>query len=345
MADRKLSVKEIVKDLESGATDADLRKKYRLSEDALRKVFAKLLTAGSITEFEMANRFPEMDEQAPPEYEVQAPEPEPPRDKKISAKDVAAAIRSGMTDSELMKKYGISQAVLQKWKKALSERAAKTAQKEIRPKPRPAAQPPAEPPKAAAPETPSPEPAKKTPGPPPRSFKCPNCSNEYIGEVDECPHCGIILAKLRRGPLSSYEPPEEETPVEQPRKKSGLLFAAVGLAALVLLGGGGFFAWEHFTAERNPIAPAPEEICEAFQFYSSTLKTLESGRRTGATTPQDLKALYALFEREVQKHAGKLDADEIRRILKEAANAQKAAVDGKTGKMQQALNNIENRCR
>lgn len=46
MATRRISVKELVRDIRRGITDSDLISKYHLSSDQLRNVFKKLIDAG-----------------------------------------------------------------------------------------------------------------------------------------------------------------------------------------------------------------------------------------------------------------------------------------------------------
>jgi len=54
---RKISAKEMVADLRSGMDDAQLRQKYRLSQEAFESVCNKLINARAIDESEIRNRF------------------------------------------------------------------------------------------------------------------------------------------------------------------------------------------------------------------------------------------------------------------------------------------------
>jgi len=58
MDKRKITARDMVKDLRAGADDQTLMKKYKLSAQALQSVFGKLLRAGVITEAELDERIP-----------------------------------------------------------------------------------------------------------------------------------------------------------------------------------------------------------------------------------------------------------------------------------------------
>ncbi len=58
MEKRKLTARDILKDIRSGADDAALMKKYHLSAQGLQSVFSKLVKAAVVTEQELDERVP-----------------------------------------------------------------------------------------------------------------------------------------------------------------------------------------------------------------------------------------------------------------------------------------------
>jgi len=58
MATRRISVKELVRDIRSGITDSELISKYHLSSDQLRNVFKKLIDAGVLKQSDLNARTP-----------------------------------------------------------------------------------------------------------------------------------------------------------------------------------------------------------------------------------------------------------------------------------------------
>jgi hypothetical protein len=53
---RKISAKQIVADIRSGMNEPEIKKRYELSDDALKKVFSRLTAAGLLTEDEIPRR-------------------------------------------------------------------------------------------------------------------------------------------------------------------------------------------------------------------------------------------------------------------------------------------------
>jgi hypothetical protein len=58
MEKRKITAREILKDIRAGLSDQDLMEKYTLSAQGLQSVFHKLVTAGAITQVELDDRVP-----------------------------------------------------------------------------------------------------------------------------------------------------------------------------------------------------------------------------------------------------------------------------------------------
>lgn len=90
----KINAGDAIRDIRSGMTDAQLMEKYRLSAKGLQSLIKKLLEVKAIT--------PEEIEERRADYHDTAVI------RRIDGSDMVKDIRSGMTDSELMQKYGLS---------------------------------------------------------------------------------------------------------------------------------------------------------------------------------------------------------------------------------------------
>lgn len=97
---RKVKAKDIVNDIRSQMTDAELMAKYSLSAKGLQSVFEKLIEMKAMARAELAWR--------PAEYEDTAVI------RNVDAFDIADDVRAGMADFELMEKYKLSPGGLEK---------------------------------------------------------------------------------------------------------------------------------------------------------------------------------------------------------------------------------------
>lgn len=122
----KIDAKQAVEDIRAGMDDCDLMAKYRVSAKGLESLFDKLLKAGALdsSELDMRHRafsgtvIISRDLEIVSEEEQQSTppvHPEPARQienrqprSPISARALAADVRSGMDDSALMAKYDLS---------------------------------------------------------------------------------------------------------------------------------------------------------------------------------------------------------------------------------------------
>ncbi len=95
MVVRRLSAKELIQDIRSGMDEATLRKKYQLSLKGLETLYHKLIASGLLGK----------DLQLIP--------------RKINLLAVLADIRAGMSQSDLLKKYDISESVFRQLSKKL----------------------------------------------------------------------------------------------------------------------------------------------------------------------------------------------------------------------------------
>jgi len=91
---RALKAREVVNDIRSGMTDPELMEKNGLSAKGLQSLFRKLLEAKVITPAELEQR-----RSVYHDTEII---------QQVDGNDMVEDIRSGMSDSELMQKYGLS---------------------------------------------------------------------------------------------------------------------------------------------------------------------------------------------------------------------------------------------
>ncbi|MBI4961735.1 MAG: PilZ domain-containing protein [Desulfomonile tiedjei] len=104
MAVSSVSVKEVLQDIRSGMDETAIQKKYRLSDKGLTKLYEKLIEANLL-------------------------EPDlRPVSRKLNIARILADIRAGMSNSDLMKKYNLSEEMLrQASKKILAARGIRSA--------------------------------------------------------------------------------------------------------------------------------------------------------------------------------------------------------------------------
>jgi uncharacterized protein (DUF433 family) len=95
----RIKARDAVNDIRGGMTDVDLMEKYGLSEKGLQSLFLKLLDIKAMTQTEL-------DQRSAAYQNIASVQP-------IDGNDMTKDIRSGMTDSDLMEKYGLSSEALQ----------------------------------------------------------------------------------------------------------------------------------------------------------------------------------------------------------------------------------------
>jgi hypothetical protein len=96
MAEKKtISAREVVADIKVGMTDEQLMAKHLLSTKGLQSLKNKLLAAGLLTQTQLEGK-------AGPTTVT------PQVDKKALAKNIADAVKSGLPDNEIAKRFGIS---------------------------------------------------------------------------------------------------------------------------------------------------------------------------------------------------------------------------------------------
>jgi hypothetical protein len=98
--------KEAANDIRSGASDIALMQKYGISAKALEKLFKKLIDKGDLGQSELEDRM-RLAERSHVVDLVSSGVPELKKTR-VNPNEAVAAIRSGMSDIELMEKYNIS---------------------------------------------------------------------------------------------------------------------------------------------------------------------------------------------------------------------------------------------
>jgi hypothetical protein len=105
MSLRIVSVKDVLKDIRSGMDDAALRKKHNLSPKGLENLYRRLLETGHLK-----------------------PDLIKPPPRKVNIAAVLVDVEAGMSSPDLMKKYGLSEEMIQRVsKKLLAVRGKRTA--------------------------------------------------------------------------------------------------------------------------------------------------------------------------------------------------------------------------
>ncbi len=168
---RKISAKELVSDIKAGMTDAQLMSKYELTAKALEGLFSKLIQAGAINAATLRERGVVKTAPEPGGFEGHAaPKPAVSSEQRPAEllKTIAEEVKSGVHDSELMRRHELSPGKLKEIKNELVQLGYLSAEY---------LQPPE---------------AKKT-------KRCPFCSQEIQQHASKCVHCGQWLTPPEPG--------------------------------------------------------------------------------------------------------------------------------------------------
>lgn len=117
MAKQKVSAKEVVADIRSGVSDADLMAKYNLSTKGLESLFEKLIEKNVLSAADIARRKTPRTQPAAPEPPrmTRPPEASPPAEVDPAlAEAVVDHVRKGTHKNQLMMEFGLSPSQLQK---------------------------------------------------------------------------------------------------------------------------------------------------------------------------------------------------------------------------------------
>ncbi|MFC1836003.1 DUF2628 domain-containing protein [Thermodesulfobacteriota bacterium] len=182
---KTLSAKDVLKDIKAGMSHEDLMGKYQLSPKGLQSLLKKMVGAGILDPSLLDGN---KRTQGADQKGVGTPN-------RLSAKDVIADVKAGMSDSELMKKYKVSPKglhnLLNKMIAAgilaqtdIDRRQSLESTVEIIPDSFPVR------PKPAVQSHDSKRPVFK--------FLCPKCNTPHTEDYAVCPQCGIIVEKFRQ---------------------------------------------------------------------------------------------------------------------------------------------------
>lgn len=94
MPDREINARQVLRDIRAGMDDAALMAKYKVSPQGLENLYTELANLGLLE--------PKKREQAPAS-----------RGRRIKIKEVVRSVRGGMTQEQLMEKFGLTHEALQ----------------------------------------------------------------------------------------------------------------------------------------------------------------------------------------------------------------------------------------
>jgi hypothetical protein len=178
MNKRKISAKELVSDIKSGMTDAQLMAKHELTPKGLEGLFSKLIQAGLLSAKSLGERVVVKADAKPGMHEdhaAPAPAVSSKKNPTVVLKAVAEGVKGGLHDSELMRRHELSPGKLKEIKNELVQLGY------------------------LAPEHVQPAEIKKT-------KLCPFCSKEIQQYASKCVHCGQWLtAPESGGPAGAYQ--------------------------------------------------------------------------------------------------------------------------------------------
>ena len=230
MNKRKISAKQLVSDINSGMSDAQLMAKHELSPKGLQSAFSKLVGAGLITAASIRERGAVKAGPKPGAFEGDGASPGPAvsdeqRPTELLQK-IAYDVKSGIHDSDIMRRYELSPGKLKQIKDELVRLGYLSAVHVLGPE------------------------VKKT-------KLCPFCSREIQDSAARCVHCGQWLhagaAGVRMGPpqpaMGDHEGAFNEGPEEhevdcpwEDRESYGTLNAFFQTATKCLLTPTAFFS-------------------------------------------------------------------------------------------------------
>ena len=179
MNKRKISAKELVSDIKSGMTDAQLMAKHELTPKALEGLFSKLIQAGVLNAASIRERGVVKKGPTPGVFEGQAdPKPAVSDEQRPTEllKTIADEVKSGVHDSEIMRRHELSPGKLKQIKNELVQLGYLAAEQA--------------------------QPAETK-----RTKLCPFCSQEIQQHASKCVHCGQWLnAREAGGGVGAYQP-------------------------------------------------------------------------------------------------------------------------------------------
>jgi hypothetical protein len=187
MGTRKISAKEVVGDIKSGMSDAELMKKHDLSAKGLESLFEKLVKAGLVDEPILKKRAAAKGRQVKDRGRVSSSdslEPDTPSQLRPAGQltMITQDIKGGLHDAEIMRRHEMSPSKLTEIKGKLVE------QRYL-------------------------DPDQMAAGEIPKGKRCPFCSQQIQEHAARCAHCGKWVDPVASGgrvgqPLTEAHPGE-----------------------------------------------------------------------------------------------------------------------------------------
>jgi rubrerythrin len=187
-----IDAKEARDNIRSGMSDSALMAKFKLSPKGLQSLLNKLVTVGAVSKAELVLLLPEFMKSAviPSDWNNSAGQASTGTRRNVNAYEAARDIRSGMSNADLMKKYGISPNGLEDlFEQLVGEALILPSELQFRLSAI----------AGMANSGHSGDAQKKTPASSDHkaAWTCPACGRPQPQEYDECPVCGVIVAKFR----------------------------------------------------------------------------------------------------------------------------------------------------
>jgi predicted RNA-binding Zn-ribbon protein involved in translation (DUF1610 family) len=187
-----IDAKEARDNIRSGMSDTALMEKFRLSPKGLHSLLNKLVASGAMSKTELVRLLPKAMKLDVMSDETGGPaSPLLPPAKEVNAYEAARDIRSGMSNGDLMKKYGISPSGLEDlFEQLVGEALILPSEIQFRLSSL----------AGMVDTTRSGDVSKNKPTATSKQetvWTCPACGRPQSQEYDECPVCGVIVAKFK----------------------------------------------------------------------------------------------------------------------------------------------------
>jgi rubrerythrin len=186
-----IDAKEARDNIRSGMSDSALMAKFKLSPKGLQSLLNKLVNVGAVSKAELVLLLPEFMKSATisADGNSSAGQESAGTGKKVNAYEAARDIRSGMSNTDLMKKYGISPSGLEDlFEQLVGEALILPSELQFRLSAI-----------AGMANRGNSVEARKKPTLSDRkeAWTCPACGRQQPQDYEECPVCGVIVAKFK----------------------------------------------------------------------------------------------------------------------------------------------------
>jgi rubrerythrin len=187
-----IDAKEARDSIRSGMSHSHLMAKFNLSPKGLQSLLNKLVEVGAVTKGELFQLMPEFMKSAVISADATNQAPGRLTGKEVDAYEAARDIRSGVSNSDLMKKFGISPNGLEDlFEQLVGEALILPSELQFR--------------LSSLAGTANANPSGHKRGKETELssehkgvWKCPACGRTRDREYEECPMCGVIVAKFKQ---------------------------------------------------------------------------------------------------------------------------------------------------